>query len=166
MRTEARFPGLGPGAGHYESFYIKATRPGGGRAIWIRHTVHKRPDEELTGSIWVTLFDADAPGPRATKVTVGADRVSAPPGAYIKVGRCACSGPATASGEAKTDELEVSWELTLHRRPRGVPPPPLRLPLPGAAAEDEAALALSRTRASAARSRSAASGSSSTPGRG
>ena len=47
MRTEARFPGIGPGSGHYESFYIKATRPGGGRAIWIRHTVHKRPGEEL-----------------------------------------------------------------------------------------------------------------------
>ncbi len=80
MRTEARFPGLGSGAGHYESFYIKATRPGGGRAVWIRHTVHKRPDAELTGSIWFTLFDAEAPGPRATKVTVGADRVVGPAG--------------------------------------------------------------------------------------
>ena len=29
--------------GHYESFYIKACQPGGGRGIWIRHTVHKRP---------------------------------------------------------------------------------------------------------------------------
>ena len=47
MRTEARFPGLDRGAGHYESFYMKATRPGGGRAIWIRHTVHKRPGAEL-----------------------------------------------------------------------------------------------------------------------
>ena len=30
VRTEARFPAVGAGAGHYESFYIKATRPGGG----------------------------------------------------------------------------------------------------------------------------------------
>ena len=43
MRSEARFPGVDRRAGHYESFYIKATRPGGGRAVWIRHTVHKRP---------------------------------------------------------------------------------------------------------------------------
>ncbi len=111
MRTQARFPGLDPGAGHYESFYIKATRPGGGRAIWIRHTVHKRPDEEPTGSIWVTLFDADAPGPRAAKVTVGADLVSAPPDAYIAVGD-ATLGPGAAHGTAKTDEVEASWDLT------------------------------------------------------
>jgi hypothetical protein len=111
VRTEARFPGVSPGAGHYESFYIKATRPGGGRAIWIRHTVHKRPGEELTGSLWVTLFDAEAPGPRATKVTVGAEAVSAPPGAYIDVAG-ARLGPGTASGEATTPELEASWELT------------------------------------------------------
>jgi hypothetical protein len=111
MRTEARFPGIGPGAGHYESFYIKATRPGGGRAVWIRHTVHKRPDAELTGSIWFTLFDAGAPAPRATKVTVGADRVSAPTGAYIRVAEAEL-GPGTASGEAKTDALEASWDLT------------------------------------------------------
>ena len=111
MRTAARFPGVGPGAGHYESFYIKATRPGGGRAIWIRHTVHKRPNAELTGSIWVTLFDVDAPGPRATKVTVGAPRVAVPEGAYIQIGD-ARLGPGTAAGEAKTDELEASWNLT------------------------------------------------------
>ena len=52
MRTEARFPGAGAGAGHYESFYIKATRPGGGRGFWIRHTIHKRPGEALAGSVW------------------------------------------------------------------------------------------------------------------
>ncbi|MDX6582664.1 MAG: hypothetical protein QOI10_1848 [Solirubrobacterales bacterium] len=111
MRTEARFPRIGPGAGHYESFYIKATRPGGGRAVWIRHTVHKRPGAELTGSIWVTIFDADAEGPRATKVTVPAERVSAPGDAYIEVAG-ARLGPGTASGEAKTPELEVSWDLS------------------------------------------------------
>ena len=70
VRTEARFPGIGQSAGHYESFYLKASRPGGGQGIWIRHTIHKRPDEELTGSVWFTLFDADATGPRATKLTV------------------------------------------------------------------------------------------------
>jgi hypothetical protein len=111
VRTEARFPGVARSAGHYESFYIKATRPGGGRAIWIRHTVHKRPDEELTGSLWVTLFDTEAPGPRATKVTVGEDGVASPAGAYIEVAG-ARLGPGAAGGEAKTPELETSWDLT------------------------------------------------------
>ena len=40
---EARFPKVPAKGGHYESFYIKACRPGGGHGIWIRHTVHKRP---------------------------------------------------------------------------------------------------------------------------
>ena len=65
MRSEARFPRLDRSAGHYESFYIKATCPGGGRAVWIRHTVHKRPGGELAGSIWFTWFDQRAPGPVA-----------------------------------------------------------------------------------------------------
>ena len=46
MRTQARFPGVERGAGHYESFYIKATDPSGGRGVWIRQTVNKRPGEE------------------------------------------------------------------------------------------------------------------------
>jgi hypothetical protein len=85
VRTEARFPGVARGAGHYESFYVKATHPGGGRGVWIRHTVHKRPDAEPTASIWFTLFDAEAPGPRATKLTVPEAELSVPPGAYIQV---------------------------------------------------------------------------------
>ena len=79
MRTEARFPGVGAGSGHYESFYIKATRPGGGRAIWIRHTVHKRPDAELTGSIWFTLFDAERRGAAGDKGDGSGERGRAPP---------------------------------------------------------------------------------------
>lgn len=111
MRTEARFPGLDSGAGHYESFYLKATRPGGGKGVWIRHTVHKRPDGELSGSLWFTLFDADAPGPRATKQTVGADQVSAPSTALIKIADAVLE-PGSARGGAITPELAVSWDLT------------------------------------------------------
>lgn len=116
MRTEARFRGLDSGAGHYESFYIKATRPGGGQAIWIRHTVHKAPDDELSGSIWFTLFDHDAPGPRATKLTVGAGEVSVPAGAYIKVAD-ALLEPGGARGEADAPELAVSWDLSFEPGP-------------------------------------------------
>jgi hypothetical protein len=110
VRTEARFPGAGAGAGHYESFYIKATRPGGGRGIWIRHTVHKRPGEALAGSVWFTLFDGEAAGPRATKLTVAADRVSAPPGGYIEVDGARLE-PGRARGKLATPEMDVSWEL-------------------------------------------------------
>ncbi len=111
MRTEARFPGAGRGAGHYESFYIKATRPGGGRAVWIRHTVHKRPGAELNGSIWFTLFDAGSAAPRATKLTVTRADVSAPAGSYIEVDG-ALLQPGRARGEIATPEMDVSWELS------------------------------------------------------
>jgi hypothetical protein len=110
LRTEARFPGVAKSAGHYESFYFKATRPGGGQGLWIRHTVHKRPGEELSGSVWFTLFDGDAPGPRATKLTVPAAQVSAPDGGYIEVDG-ASFAPGRAAGHIAGDELNASWDL-------------------------------------------------------
>lgn len=116
MRTKARFPGLDSGAGHYESFFVKATRPGGGQGIWIRHTVHKRPGGELSGSLWFTLFDADAPGPRATKLTVGASEVSAPPGVYIEIAD-ALLEPGAARGAIDSPELAVSWDLSFEPGP-------------------------------------------------
>jgi hypothetical protein len=113
MRTEARFPGVDRGAGFYESFYIKAVRPGGGQAVWIRHTVYKRPDEEATSSLWLTLFDAEAEGPVAVKVTAPASELSAPPGAYIKV-NSATLEPGRAQGSIEADGLSASWDLTFN----------------------------------------------------
>src|SRR5215207_4995878 len=54
VRTQARFPGVAPSKGHYESFYLKASAPGGGRSIWLRHTTHQRPGEPVQGSLWLT----------------------------------------------------------------------------------------------------------------
>ena len=110
MRTEARFPGLDRDAAHYESFYLKATRPGGGQGVWIRHTVHKRPGAHLEGSLWFTLFDAEAAGPRATKVTVDAAQVSGGGERYIEVAG-ALFADGVARGDAKTAELDASWDL-------------------------------------------------------
>ncbi len=110
MRTEARFPSVDRKAGHYESFYIKATRPGGGCGLWIRHTVHKRPGEPMTASIWFTLFDAEADGPQATKVTVPESELAAPDGAYIRVDG-ATFGPGRAEGSISTDAFDATWDL-------------------------------------------------------
>jgi hypothetical protein len=110
VRTSARFPGLDRGSGHYESFYIKAARPDGGLALWLRHTVHKRPGSEPTASLWLTLFDADAPEPAATKVTVGSERLAAPSGAYIEIADARLE-PGRAVGQLSTDALTASWDL-------------------------------------------------------
>jgi len=111
MNQGARFPKLAGRAGHYESFYVKACQPDGGRGIWIRHTVHKRPGAEPNASIWFVLFDREAEGPRATKVTVPAARLSAPVGSWIRVDKAEI-GPGRASGAVATDALTASWDLT------------------------------------------------------
>lgn len=110
MEERARFPNVAPKAGHYESFYIKACRPGGGRGVWIRHTVHKRPGAEPKGSIWFVLFDREAEAPRATKVTLPASDLSAPTGSWIRIGSSEI-GPGRAGGEVETDAVSASWEI-------------------------------------------------------
>jgi hypothetical protein len=111
VRTEARFPKVPEKAGHYESFYLKLTQPGGGRAAWIRHTVHKRPGEAATCALWFVLFDADATGPRATKRQFGADELSAAPDTYIRVADATLTD-GRATGRVATDALDASWDLT------------------------------------------------------
>lgn len=111
MDEGARFPGLAAKAGHYESFYIKACEPGGGRGVWIRHTVHKRPGAEPNASIWFTFFDRAAEGPRATKVTVAASELAAPAGSWIRVGDAEI-GPGRAEGSVDTEALSAAWSFT------------------------------------------------------
>jgi hypothetical protein len=111
MDQGARFPRVAAKAGHYESFYVKACRPGGGQGIWIRHTVHKRPGAEPNASIWFVLFDREADGPRATKVTMPASELSVPDGSWIEVDG-AKIGPGRAAGAVDTDAVSASWDLT------------------------------------------------------
>jgi hypothetical protein len=111
VEERARFGDVAAKAGHYESFYVKACRPDGGRGIWIRHTVHKRPGEEASASIWFTLFDRAAPGPRATKVTVGASELAALAGSWVRIDGAEI-GPGSATGVVDTEALSASWSLS------------------------------------------------------
>jgi hypothetical protein len=111
MEERARFPEVAAKAGHYESFYIKAVQPQGGKGVWIRHTVHKRPGAEPKGSIWFCLFDREAEGPRATKVTVPAAQLEAPAGEWIRVAD-AVIGPGRAEGSVDTEALSAAWSFT------------------------------------------------------
>jgi hypothetical protein len=105
-----RFPKVAAKAGHYESFYIKTCSPEGGRALWIRHTVHKRPGAPPTGSIWFTLFDSEADAPRATKVTVPESELSVPGGGWIRVAGAEIR-PGLAEGSLESEALSASWRL-------------------------------------------------------
>jgi hypothetical protein len=105
--TEARFPHLPAKAGHYESFYLKACHPDEPVGVWIRYTVHKRPGARPNGSLWFTLFDRAADGPRASKVTSPDPSAG---GDWIRIGE-ARLGAGEASGEARSDGCDASWEL-------------------------------------------------------
>jgi hypothetical protein len=132
LRSAARFPHLSQGAGHYESFYLKACHPTEPLGLWLRHTIHKRPGAAPRGSLWLTLFDGDDPsGPWAVKATT--DDVGAGPDHYIHVGSSRLE-PGVARGSAAAEGREASWELSfrsseepLHHLPRELM---YRAPLP------------------------------------
>jgi hypothetical protein len=106
----ALFPVVPRSRGHYESFYVKACAPGGRRAVWIRYTVHKRPGHVPTGSLWCTLFDHDAAGPRALKQTLPAPHPLA--GGGIAVGRSRLSLD-EISGSASAAGRSAAWDLRI-----------------------------------------------------
>lgn len=108
LRSKARFPELALSAGHYESFYLKASHPTEPVSVWIRYTVHKRPGEAPTGSLWFTLFDARADGPWAVKVTT--PEVGDGPDHYVHVGDARFE-PGRVHGSASAEGREASWEL-------------------------------------------------------
>jgi hypothetical protein len=131
-RSSARFPALDEGAGHYESFYLKASHPAGGVGLWIRYTVHKRPGEAAQGSLWCTLFDrSEQDAPWAVKHTTA--HVGALEREYIHVGDSVFA-PGSVSGHAEGEGRSASWELSfesgedaLHHLPR---PWMYRAPIP------------------------------------
>lgn len=136
--TEARFPDVAERAGHYESFYLKACDPHEPRAVWIRYTVHKRPGSVPTGSLWFTLFDAGAAGPRAHKATVAGP--SAAGDEWIRVGEAVmrAGGAAGALDGIEWDLRFETGEPPLYHLPRGwmyrsrLPRTKLLSPAPGA----------------------------------
>lgn len=111
LRSKARFPELELSAGHYESFYLKASDPTEPVSVWIRYTVHKRPGAEPLGSLWLVLFDGRADGPWAVKVTT--PEVGAGPDHYIHVGEARLE-PDRVLGSATVDapdRRQASWDL-------------------------------------------------------
>jgi hypothetical protein len=116
--TQARFPAVPREAGHYESFYLKACHPQEPLGLWIRYTVHKRPGAAPNGSLWVTLFDGAAEGPRAHKVTLPDPTAD---GAWVRVGESSI-GDGAAVGRVDGAEWDLrfsSAEPPLFHLPRG-----------------------------------------------
>ena len=138
VRTKARFPAIARDAGHYESFYIKAARPDGGLGVWIRHTIHKRPQRRADGVDLVRALrrrgagpggdEGDVPGRRAVHARrrLRADR--------RRPGR---ARPGRRRDPHRGPQRRLGPHLRGPRRGRP-PPPSLRVDVPRAAAADEA----------------------------
>ena len=109
--ADPRFPHLAADAPHYESYFIKAHHPSEPRAFWMRHTVHQRPGEPRTASIWLTLFDATADQPVvAGKHTT--DALHQPAGGYIEIGGSIVE-PGRAQGALESPSLTAAWDFTI-----------------------------------------------------
>ena len=108
--VEAVFPRVPQARGHYESFYLRAVHPTDPLGVWIRYTVHKRPGAAPRGSVWFTLFDSATGAPHASKVTH--EGPEAPAGGYIRIGESVFE-PGHATGAAKTEQCDASWDLTV-----------------------------------------------------
>ena len=105
MTSQPRFTGFGRANGGYESYYLRAVDPAGPRAIWLRHTIHKEPDRDPVGSIWLTLWDAEAGEPVATKQSYPSP--GAVPGG-VTIGQ-STFGPAGASGGTDDSAYDIRW---------------------------------------------------------
>ncbi|HEY2166900.1 MAG TPA: hypothetical protein VGH01_07015 [Jatrophihabitantaceae bacterium] len=109
MTLAPQFPHVPASAGHYESFYFTAHHRSEPVAVWIRYTVHKRPGEASTASIWFTLFEPG--GPTAVKVTTDDPRADAGQllavGGYGAVRADGADGAITSTGTG----VDASWDV-------------------------------------------------------
>jgi hypothetical protein len=108
-----RFPSVAPQAGHYESYFVKGHHPTEPLAFWLRHTVHQRPGEPQTGSLWLTLFDGE--NVTAGKQTFSGPAVPAGGDGYITIGPATLT-PGGGKGGLESHTLDARWNFTFTGR--------------------------------------------------
>ena len=106
---ETQFPNVARDAGHYESFYLKATHPSEPRSVWIRHTVWKAPGAEPVGSLWCTLFDASWERPVAFKRSLPAPTAQD----HVRIGDDGKAGYRESKARMKAAEAAIERVETL-----------------------------------------------------
>ncbi len=100
----------------YESHYLTAVAPEGGRAVWIRYTTDKRPGEQAHGRLWCTLFDRATDAPLARR-TAGpreiADAAEGEASGAVATSWALIDGatiePGAATGELEGFRWGISW---------------------------------------------------------
>lgn len=110
MPVAAVFPTAPPQAGMYESFFLRAVSSQQPLGIWLRCTVKKRPGEPPRGSVWCTVFDAQAGAPFMHKQTT--EQLEAPQDGWIAIGD-ARLGPGVAEGSCGPASWSLRYESDL-----------------------------------------------------
>ncbi len=101
-----RAPAAAVGVRLYESHYLTAAAPGGGRAVWLRYTANKESGEPARGTLWCTVF-ARAGEPIARRAG-SAEALGTPPaGAWARI-----DGATIAPGRAEGELEDCSWSVT------------------------------------------------------
>jgi len=91
----------------YESHYLTAADPAGGRAVWLRYTALKQPGQAPRGSLWCTFFTADAP-PHARRTETPGTLGQTDGENWAQLGD-AWIGPGGAAGDLDDCAWTVSW---------------------------------------------------------
>jgi hypothetical protein len=124
-----RVPTTPRAAALYESYYLTASDPVSGRAVWLRYTALKRPGSPAYPTVWVTYFDRGAPAPRAWRVTAP-EPLAHPGEAWVRssLGEIGPAGARGAIGEADGAGVlsSVRWELGWRPRAAVLPYLPAR----------------------------------------
>ena len=110
-----RAPAAALSAALYESHYLTACDPEGGRALWVRHTALKRPDQAAHPTVWMTWFDHSAPPPLALRVTEEA-LLSGQHGAWTRCGLGELS-PTGATGGIDRASWSLTWDAPVAELP-------------------------------------------------
>ncbi|MHB8691460.1 MAG: hypothetical protein ACYDHH_09465 [Solirubrobacteraceae bacterium] len=105
----SRTPRAGLEARLYESHFVCAADPAGGRALWVRYTALKRPGAPARPTVWLTWFDRDLPSPLAMRVTAD-EPVAASGDRFWCSSALGAIGPGTARGALEGAEWSLSWE--------------------------------------------------------
>jgi len=97
-------------SGLYESHYVKAADPAGGRAVWLRHTVLSRADgggQHTT--TWLTVFDRGAAEPVVQRRVTDPAAYASPADGW-SVCAAGALGPGSADGAMDDATWSLRWE--------------------------------------------------------
>lgn len=115
--SRPRAPDASFGSALYESHYLTACDPEGGRAVWLRYTAIKRIGEPAHATIWLTYFDRSAVDSRALRVTAhqplrdpGDGWSSSSLGEFGPEGACGAMSADTSASLIREANWELSWE--------------------------------------------------------